>query len=144
MSGKASRGRGEGKRVEPMLTVEVPDIVVERAMLRKTLPDAQLTVRQEAVRKARHGRYEVRTLWALSSADLNAYAGSAGTVGEPWPGLEQVSRIQRVICERDRQSRQWQTTTQVDYSITSLSVRRADASLLLKRWRGHWTVEALH
>jgi len=120
------------------------DIATSRRLLRETLPDAQLTVRQEAVRKARHGRYEVRTLWALSSAELNAYAGSGGTVGEPWLGLQQVNRIQRVICERDRQSRQWQTSTQVDYSITSLSVQRAEASSLLKRWRIHWRIEALH
>ncbi len=99
---------------------------------------------QEAVRKARHGRYEVRTVWTLSSADLNAYAGSAGTVGEPWPGLAQMSRIQRVVCQRGASSGDWQTTEEVDYSITSLEAERADAGELLKRWRLHWQIEALH
>jgi len=49
-----------------------------------------LTVVQHRTLKASHGRYETRTLWALSSLDLNAYVGSAGTVGKPWPGVSQA------------------------------------------------------
>lgn len=109
-----------------------------------TLPDAHLTVAQEASRKARHGRYEVRTLWTLSSAALNGYAGSAGTVGKPWPGLAQVSRIQRVVCQRDRKTGHWQTTAELAYSITSLSAERVGAAEVLMRWRAHWEIEALH
>jgi len=127
-----------------MVSAAVPEVAAEERLLRQTLPDARLTVAQEAARKASHGRYEVRTLWALSSADLNAYAGSAGSVGEPWPGLAQVSRIQRVVCERERQSGNWQTTVEVDYSITSLAADRVNAAELLRRWRVHWRIEALH
>lgn len=86
----------------------------------------------------------MRTLWTLSSADLNAYVGSAGTVGEPWPGLAQVSRIQRVVCEQEPKSGNWQTVSEVAYSITSLPAERANAGELLKRWRIHWRIEALH
>ena len=132
------------KASQPTVIPAVPEVAAQERLLRQTLPDARLTVAQEAARKAGHGRYEVRTLWALSSADLNAYAGSAGTVGEPWPGLAQVSRIQRVVCERERQSGNWQTTVEVDYSITSLAAERASATELLKRWRVHWRIEALH
>ena len=113
-------------------------------MLRRTLPDAHLTVVQEAARKAQHGRYEVRTLWTLSSADLNGYAGSAGTVGKPWPGLAQVSRIQRVIGQRERKTGQWKVREELAYSITSLPAERAGAGDILQRWRVHWRIEALH
>ena len=110
-------------------------------MLRQTLPDAHLTVVQHSPKKASHGRYETRTLWALSSADLNAYVGSAGTVGEPWPGVSQVCRIQRVRRRKDRKTGEWRTTAEVDYAITSLDWERADAENLLKRWRVHWHIE---
>lgn len=80
-------------------------------------------------------------MWALSSADLNAYAGSAGTVGEPWPGVSQVCRIQRVVRRKDRKTGTWKTTEEVDYAITSLDRERADADNLLRRWRVHWHIE---
>jgi hypothetical protein len=106
-----------------------------------TLPDAHLAVVQERSAKAKHGRHETRTLWALASADLNGYLGSAGTVGEPWPGVRQVCRIQRVVAGKDRKSGAWKTTAEVSYSITSLGPARADAAELLKRWRVHWRIE---
>lgn len=137
-------GQSAAKSSRPVVSAKLPDAAAQEKLLRQTLPDAHLTVAQQAVRKAQHGRYEVRTLWTLSSADLNAYAGSAGTVGEPWPGLAQVSRIQRVVCEKERKSGNWQTTTEVDYSITSLPADRANAGELLKRWQIHWRIEALH
>lgn len=80
-------------------------------------------------------------MWALSSVDLNAYVGSAGTVGEPWPGVNQVCRIQRVVRRKNRKTGAWQTTAEVDYAITSLDRERADADNLLKRWRVHWHIE---
>ena len=141
---EGQRGQSEGKGAGVMPTAPMSDVAAQEKLLRQTLSDARLTVAQEVTRKAQHGRYEVRTLWALSSADLNAYAGSAGTVGKPWPGLAQVSRIQRVVCERARASGQWETTEEVDYSITSLAAERANAGDLLKRWRVHWRIEALH
>lgn len=96
---------------------------------------------QERANKASHGRYETRTLWALSSADLNGYLGSAGEVGKPWPGVRQVCRIQRVRVSKDRKSGTWKTTAEVSYSITSLGTQRAEAAELLKRWRVHWHIE---
>lgn len=114
---------------------------MQQAILRQTLPDAHLTVVQHRTLKASHGRYESRTLWALSSCDLNAYVGSAGTVGEPWPGVSQVCRIQRVRRRKDRRTGEWRTTAEVDYAITSLDRERADADNLLKRWRVHWHIE---
>ncbi len=96
---------------------------------------------QDRARKARHGRYETRTLWALASAGLNGYLGSAGTVGEPWPGVKQVCRIQRLVSSKDRKSGAWETAAEVSYSITSLDEGRADAAELEKRWRVHWHIE---
>lgn len=143
-SEQAASAQPRAKASQPIVSAAVPKVAFEERLLRQTLPDARLTVAQEAARKAGHGRYEVRTLWTLSSADLNAYAGSAGTVGEPWPGLSQVSRVQRVVCQRQSPSGHWQTTVEVDYSITSLASERANAAELLKRWRVHWRIEALH
>ncbi len=134
----------ESPQNQPMVRPAKPAVALQEKLLRQTLTDARLTVAQEAPRKAQHGRYEVRTLWTLSSADLNAYAGSAGSVGKPWPGLAQVSRIQRVVCQRDPKSGQWQRTEEVAYSITSLPANRANATEILKRWRIHWRIEALH
>jgi predicted transposase YbfD/YdcC len=120
---------------------ELPEATKQERLLRLTLPDAHLTVVQERANKARHGRYETRTLWALSSAELNGYLGSAGEVGKPWPGVRQVCRIQRVRVSKDRKSGEWKTTAEVDYSITSLRTQRAEAAELLKRWRVHWHIE---
>jgi len=91
--------------------------------------------------KASHGRYEARTLWAISSADLNAYVGSSGTVGKPWPKVAQVCRIERVVREKDRKTGQLATTAEVDYAITSLGSGRAEAGALMRRWRIHWHIE---
>jgi predicted transposase YbfD/YdcC len=52
-----------------------------------------------------------------------------------WPGLEQVIRLERVT------KRDGKTTTEVQYAITSLSRRQADAALHLKLWRSHWGIE---
>ena len=56
---------------------------------------ATLTVRVDATPKRCDGRWERRELWALSDPGLNGYAGSAGTVGEAWPHLQQVCRVER-------------------------------------------------
>lgn len=148
-SGEQSEQREQAAEVatgeeRPVVRPRMPEVAAEERLLRRGLPDAHLTVAQEAGRKAQHGRYEVRTLWTLRSADLNAYAGSAGTVGKPWPALGQVSRIQRVICQRDRKTGQWELSEELAYSITSLPAERADARDLLKRWRVHWGIEARH
>ena len=45
--------------------------------------------------KRAHGRREVRMLWVLADPAVNQYAGSAGTVGKPWPHLAQICRVER-------------------------------------------------
>lgn len=52
-----------------------------------------------------------------------------------WPGLQQVIRLERITKSQGK------STTEVQYAITSLSRRQADASELLKLWRGHWGIE---
>jgi predicted transposase YbfD/YdcC len=52
-----------------------------------------------------------------------------------WPGLKQVCRLQRTTTRRGQQ------TVEVQYAITSVSPQRADAVLLLTRWRDHWGIE---
>ncbi len=87
--------------------------------------------------KARHGRREERTLWALADPALNAYAGSAGTRGAAWPHLAQVCRLdrRRVDCRTGEIERK------VTYLVTSLPPARADARRLLTLVRGHWGIE---
>ena len=77
----------------------------------------------------------------LASADLNAYLGSAGTVGLPWPGVAQVLRVQRVVQVPARATGPARTTTEVAWAITSLPSERASAADLLRRWRAHWHIE---
>ena len=55
-----------------------------------------------------------------------------------WPGLQQVCRLERTTICKGR------TTVEVQYAISSLSRPRADAALLMTRWRGHWGIESLH
>lgn len=109
--------------------------------MRRTLPDARVAVAQVRSRKAQHGRLETRTLWALRSADLNAYIGSAGSVGLAWPGVAQVLRLQRVVQWADRATGQPRIRTEVAYAVTSLPPERASAAELLGRWRAHWHIE---
>ena len=55
--------------------------------------------------KARHGRREVRMVWAIADPALNAYVGSAGAVGQPWPHLTKddwPSELQ-IDCQHRRQ-----------------------------------------
>ncbi len=115
----------------------------QEKLLRGTLPDARLVVAQRHTPKAAHGRHEVRTLWAIESADLNGYVGSSGKVGEPWPGVGQVLRIQRVVTQNQkaRKSAEPEVTAEVGYAITSLAGRRANPSELLTRWQVHWHIE---
>jgi predicted transposase YbfD/YdcC len=78
-------------------------------------------------------------VWALCDQQLNAYVGSAGEVGEPWPHLQQVCRVERRRTER--REGQDSPTVQIVYAITSLSPERADAAALLKLTRAHWGIE---
>lgn len=72
-----------------------------------------------------HGRITTRHLQASSRL--------AGHLD--WPGLQQVCRIERIIKEQDRESKE------IAYAITSLSPQRATATDLLADNRGHWGIE---
>ena len=85
--------------------------------------------------KKRHGRLERRELWALSDPELNGYAGSSGAVGEAWPHLRQVCRLER------RRTVKGRSQVTVSYALTSLPATAAGAERLLKVSRGHWGIE---
>jgi predicted transposase YbfD/YdcC len=52
-----------------------------------------------------------------------------------WPGLKQVCRLERTTTRRSKR------TVEVQYAITSVAPQRADAAVLLARWRDHWGIE---
>ncbi len=85
--------------------------------------------------KRRHGRWERRELWALADPELNGYVGSAGTVGEAWPHLQQVCRLERQRTLNGKKQ------VQVSYAVTSLPAADAGAKRLLNLSRGHWGIE---
>ena len=71
------------------------------------------------------GRIERRTM-TTSTQDL-AWAD--------WPGLGQFLRLERSVTVHG------ETTTTVQYAITSLSPDRASPERLLDLWRGRWEIE---
>ena len=95
-----------------------------------------VTVREP---KRRHGRDEVRLLWTLTDPLVLRSAGVHGSVGAPWPHLQQVARVER----RRTVHRRGHVHHEVDvtYAITSLPPARADARTLLAHLRGHWGIE---
>ena len=92
----------------------------------------KLTVWADAPVNRRHGRLERRELWALADPELNGYVGSAGTVGEAWPHLQQVCRLERQRVVKGKKQ------VAVSYAISSLPATDADARRLLSLSRGHW------
>ena len=90
--------------------------------------------------KVRHGRQETRRLWALSDPAVNAYAGSSGEHGTPWPHVQQVCRIERER-RQVRRGRVVERQVEVTYAITSRAPQRADAAALLRANRAHWSIE---
>ena len=89
--------------------------------------------------KARHGREEVRLLWALADPFVTRFAGSLGTAGTAWPHLAQVARVERRRTVRRRGHVRHEA--EVGYAITSLAPARAAAPALLGYLRGHWGIE---
>jgi hypothetical protein len=89
--------------------------------------------------KRRHGRDEVRRLWALADPVVLRGAGGHGTVGEPWPHLRQVCRVERhrTVYRRG----QVHAAVEVTYAITRVPPARADARTLLRYLRDHWGIE---
>jgi hypothetical protein len=90
--------------------------------------------------KARHGRQEIRRVWALADPDVNAYVGSGGTAGQAWPAVQQVIRVER-WREIVRGGHVVQTAQEVSYAITSVPAAQADAPQVLRWLRGHWGIE---
>jgi predicted transposase YbfD/YdcC len=78
-------------------------------------------------------------LWTLADPVLLRDLGSQGAVGQPWPYVRQLCRLERhrTVYRRGRVD----TTVEVTYAITSLSPARADAHRLLTLARGHWGIE---
>jgi predicted transposase YbfD/YdcC len=96
---------------------------------------AKLSVAVEAAGKARHGRVERRELWALYDPQVNDYVGSSGVVGQAWPHLRQVCRLER------RREMKGRSELKVSYAISSLLPTKADAQRLLRLRRGYWGIE---
>ena len=63
------------------------------------------------------------------------YGGSAGTVGEGWPHLQQVCRVER------RRTVKGRVQVEVTYAVTSLSPTVVGAERLLRILRDHWHIE---
>jgi hypothetical protein len=95
----------------------------------------RLTTAYQASAKAAHGRRERREIWVLWDPQVAAYAGSAGTVGQPWPHLQQIYWLRRERTVKGK------TSVEVSYGITSLGPREAKARRLLKLAREYWGIE---
>jgi hypothetical protein len=110
--------------------------------LRRELAErgGRLSAWLEAAPKARHGRREIRALWALADPEQAAYAGSSGTRAAPWPHLRQLCRVERHRLTV-RRGRVLDAEAEVGYAVTSLPPERADARALLRALRGHWGIE---
>jgi predicted transposase YbfD/YdcC len=82
----------------------------------------------------------MRMLWAVADPALNAFVGSTGTRGKPWPHLQQVCRVERhrVLLSHGQVVR---TEREVTYAVTSVPPTRANAARLLRWLRGHWAIE---
>ena len=91
--------------------------------------------------KARHGRREVRMVWALADPDRNGYVGSAGEAGVPWPHLAQVCRVERHRIVRTTGGVIADESRDVTYYITSRTPAYADARTLARVMREHWGIE---
>ena len=98
---------------------------------------ATLTIAVDAPAKAQHGRFERRILWALADPAQNVRVGDTGTVGQPWPHVQQICWIKR---QRIRQTT-GEIETEITYAVTSLPADQADAEDLLAIARGHWGIE---
>lgn len=94
-----------------------------------------LTVAAQVCTKTRHGRSERRELWVLHDPEVTAYAGSAGTVGAPWPHLAQIYWVRRERTEKSG------TTVETGYGITSLGPKVAGAPQVLGLNREYWGIE---
>lgn len=74
-------------------------------------------------------------MWALADAELNAYVGSAGKVGLPWPHVQQILRLRRERRVKGRVS------VKITYAVTSVGPERAEAREFLAMTRNYWGIE---
>lgn len=91
--------------------------------------------------KDRHGRRELRVLWAISHPGVLRWLGSSGTHQTPWPHVRQICRLERHRIPLRRGVPTGTASVEVTYYITSLPPERADAARLLTLIRGHWGIE---
>lgn len=91
--------------------------------------------------KARHGRRELRVLWAVSHPGVLRWLGSTGTHRTPWPHLGQICRLERHRIPLQHGLPTGNASVETTYYITSLPPERADAARLLTLIRGHWGIE---
>jgi hypothetical protein len=91
--------------------------------------------------KARHGRRELRILWAFQHPGILRWLGSTGTHQTPWPHVRQICRLERRRIPLRRGVPTGPASVEVSYYITSLPPERADAARLLTLIRGHWGIE---
>ena len=91
--------------------------------------------------KRRHGRVETRLVWALADPALNAYAGCAGEVGQPWPHLAQACRVERQRVVLAPGGVITKSAREVTSYITSRAADHAAAQTLAALIRGHWGIE---
>ena len=110
--------------------------------LRRELAErgGRLSAVLDASPKARHGRRELRALWALADPEQAAYAGSSGARATPWPHPRQLGRVERHRLTV-RRGRVLDAEVEISYAVTSLPPERADARALLRALRGHWGIE---
>ncbi|HUR08565.1 MAG TPA: ISAs1 family transposase [Nonomuraea sp.] len=117
--------------------VSTPPIWLQRELAER---GGRLSWFLDASPKDRHGRREIRVCWVLADPDQNAYVGSSGTHGTPWPRLRQIGAIERHRLQV-RRGQIIATEAEVRYYVTSLAPERADAKALLALARGHWGIE---
>ena len=101
----------------------------------------QITGVLKAEPKVRHGRRELRVLWAIKHPGILRWLGSSGTHRTPWPHVRQICRVERHRIPVRRGVPTGKASVEVSYYITSLSPERADAARLLALIRGHWGIE---
>ncbi|MCL5025770.1 MAG: ISAs1 family transposase [Chloroflexi bacterium] len=85
-----------------------------------------------------HGRIEQRSLEASAAlADWLRSPWRPVASGGLWPGGQQVLRrtCRRIVVATG------EVSEGVTYGITSLAAHQADAVVLERLWRGHWTIE---
>ena len=81
----------------------------------------------------KHGRLEVRELWA--STQMNEWFETE------WAGIAQTFRIRRDVKERDKQKGGEKEREEIVYGVTNLPRKKAGASRLLALQQAHWRIE---